>query len=232
LDVACGTGNTALEEAKRGCVVTGVDIADNLLSQAKQRAIESDLKIQFDEGDAAALCYPDQSFDVINSIFGAMFAPNPDKVAQEFVRVCKKGGRIVMGNWSPDDEESMLSKVLTISWKYNPPAADSISPTLWGVEEIATQRFTDAAKAAGSTATVTTEKLIFPFIFDLTVTEVVDLFRDYYGPTVDALVVARANGKEKELMQEMTDLFTKMNQSKDAKHTILPARYLRVLVQI
>src|SRR5258708_29598521 len=137
LDVACGTGNTAIPASRAGASVTGVDIAPNLLSQARKRAAAEGLEIGFDEGDAEELPYSDQSFDVVLTMFGAMFAPRPDRVAAELVRVCKPGGLIAMANWTPD---GFVGKTFRLNAKYVPPPPGMPAPVLWGDEKTVSQR--------------------------------------------------------------------------------------------
>lgn len=132
LDVACGTGNLAIPAARAGAIVTGVDIATNLLEQARARAESEGLKIQFDEGDAENLPYPDSSFDLVVTMFGAMFAPRPDLVAAELKRVCRPGGRIVMANWTP---EGFIGQMFKVTGKHAAPPPNMPSPLQWGSED-------------------------------------------------------------------------------------------------
>src|SRR5216684_8380396 len=138
LDVACGTGNTALPAARTGASVTGVDIAPNLLEQARKRAAAEGVKIRFDEGDAEQLPYPDQAFDVVLTMFGAMFAPRPDTVAAELMRVCKPGGLIAMANWTL---QSFVGRTFQVTAKMVPPPPGIPAPVLWGDEQTVRQRF-------------------------------------------------------------------------------------------
>jgi ubiquinone/menaquinone biosynthesis C-methylase UbiE len=137
LDVACGTGNLAIPAARKRAQVTGVDIATNLLVQARARAKAEDLKILFEEGDAEHLSFPDEHFDVVMSMFGAMFAPDPDRVASELARVCKHGGRVAMANWTP---EGFTGRMFRLSSRHLPPPVELPAPTLWGDEAVARLR--------------------------------------------------------------------------------------------
>ncbi len=174
LDVACGTGNTALPAARKGAHVTGVDIAPNLLEQARQRASAEGLKVNFDEGDAEDLPYPDAQYDLVVSMFGAMFAPRPERVAADLARVCRPGGRIAMANWTP---AGLAGKVFALTARYIPPPEGIPAPVLWGDEEVVRKRLTGIASRI-DTAHRTIE-MEFPF----PPREVVQLFRTYFGPT-------------------------------------------------
>ncbi|MEO8647529.1 MAG: class I SAM-dependent methyltransferase, partial [Acidobacteriota bacterium] len=131
LDVACGSGNLAVAAAAKGADVTGIDIADNLVEAARKRASDAGLDIKFEQGDAEDLPYEDDSFDLVITMFGAMFAPRPDIVADELIRVCKPGGTIGMANWTPAGFPGQMFKLAT---KYLPPP-NMPPPVLWGVPE-------------------------------------------------------------------------------------------------
>jgi len=141
LDVACGSGNQSIPAAQAGAIVTGVDIAPNLLEQARARSASEGLSIQFDEGDAEKLPYDDAAFDVVVSMFGAMFAPRPELVASELVRVCRPGGKIVMANWTP---EGFIGQMFKVTGKHVPPPPNMPSPVKWGDEATVRQRFGDS----------------------------------------------------------------------------------------
>lgn len=177
LDVACGSGQVALRLARAGAQVTGLDIAPNLIAQARASAAEQNIGIRFDEGDAEDLPYEDGSFDMVISIFGAMFAPRPDRVAAEMRRVCRPGGRIIMGNWTP---EGFIGEMFRTVAKHNPPPAGMPSPLLWGKEDVVRERLGDGA------ADLRFEKRLFPFRYALTPAGVVDHFRTYFGPILKA----------------------------------------------
>jgi SAM-dependent methyltransferase len=228
LDLGCGDGTTALPEARRGAEVLGVDIAENLVAAGNRRAKEAGLaNLKFQEGDASNLKdLRDSSFDLVVSIFGAMFAPRPLDVAKEMVRVTKPGGRIVMGNWIPGDP-TLVAQILKISAAYSPPPPEGfVSPMLWGVEKEVTGRFV----AAGiPTENIAFRRDTYMFRFPGVPAETVDAFRHYYGPTMNAFEAAGKNGKEAELEKELVALFNAQNQS-PGNGTTIPATYLRVTV--
>ena len=174
LDVACGTGNVALPLARRGAVVTGVDIAPNLLVQARERAAAEGLKVQFDEGDAEQLPYADSSFDVVVTMFGAMFAPRPELVAAEFARVLKPGGLLAMANWNP---ASFSGQMFAVSARHVPPPPGMPAPVLWGDET------TVRARLAECFAEVRTELVPIDFDMPTNAAGAVAFFRRYFGPT-------------------------------------------------
>lgn len=228
LDLGCGDGTTAVPEAKLGADVLGVDIARNLVAAGNKRAAALGLdNCKFQEGDATNLAaLADQSFDLVVSIFGAMFAPKPFDVAKEMVRVTRPGGRIVMGNWIPNDP-TLVAQVLKISSSYTPPPPEGfISPMTWGVESHVVERF---AAAGVPPANISFVRDTFTFNFRGTPAGLVDEFRQYYGPTMNAFDAAKKNGRAAALQQELEELFNSQNQSKDA--TSIPATFLRVTVQ-
>jgi ubiquinone/menaquinone biosynthesis C-methylase UbiE len=229
LDLGCGDGTTALPEARLGAEVLGVDIARNLVEAGNRRAKQEGLtNIRFQEGDATNLQgIEDGSFDLVVSIFGAMFAPRPFDVAKEMVRVTREGGRIVMGNWIPNDP-TLVAQILKVSAAYSPPPPEGfISPMTWGVENNVIERFGGAAipkeRIAFSRETYT-------FNFRGTPTEFVEAFRLYYGPTMNAFDAAGKNGKADDLRRELDTLFTTQNKSSDPKTTSIGATFLRVTV--
>ena len=227
LDLGCGDGTTALPAAKLGADVLGVDIAQNLVEAGNKRAAEQALtNCRFQEGDASNLQQSqDHTFDLVISIFGAMFAPKPFEVAKEMVRVTRPGGRIVMGNWIPNDP-TFVAQILKISSSYTPPPPKGfVSPMTWGIESNVIERF----GAAG----VPKEKIsfardTFTFNFAGTPSAYVDEFRKYYGPTMNAFEAAEKNGRAAHLQKELEDLFDSQNKSKDT--TSIPATFLRVTV--
>ena len=227
LDLGCGDGNTALPAAQLGADVLGVDIASNLVAAGNARAQELDLtNCTFREGDATDLNeLADESFDLVISIFGAMFAPRPFDVAKEMVRVTRPGGRIVMGNWIPNDP-TLVAQILRISASYLPPPPEGfISPMTWGVEESVIERFT-AAGIPGDR--ISFERDTFTFNFPEAPSELVAAWRSYYGPTMNAFEAAEANGREAELQAELEALFNEHNTSDEG--TSIPATFLRVTV--
>lgn len=229
LDLGCGDGTTAIPAAKLGAHVLGVDIASNLVAAGNQRvAAEGIANCTFQEGDATNLDgLADASFDLVVSIFGAMFAPKPTDVAREMVRVTKPGGHIVMGNWIPGDP-TLVAQILKISSAYTPPPPEGfISPMLWGVEAQVTERFTSAGVPA---ANISFQKDIFTFNAPFSPADLLGRFKNYYGPTMNAFDAAEKNGKALDLQRELEALFTSQNQHKDAGNTSIPATFLRVTV--
>ena len=231
LDLACGDGTTALPEARLGADVLGVDIATNLVAAGNQRAEHEGLaNCRFQEGDASDLDdLAEDSFDLVVSIFGAMFAPRPFDVAKEMVRVTRPGGRIVMGNWIPGDP-TLVAQILKISSAYSPPPPEGfISPMTWGVEDNVTERFGEAGipveRIAFARQTYTFESAGSP-------SELLAVFRGYYGPTMNAYAAAEASGRTDEQHQELDALFTSQNTSGDPNSTSIPATFLKVTVTV
>jgi SAM-dependent methyltransferase len=227
LDLGCGDGTTALPAAKLGAEVLGVDIASNLVAAGNRRAEEQHLtNCTFREGDATNLQpLADQSFDLVISIFGAMFAPRPLDVAKEMVRVTRVGGRIVMGNWIPGDP-TLVAQILKISSAYTPaPPEGFVSPMLWGIESHVLERFAAAGVPADK---ISFTRDTFIFNYNGPPAGFVADFRNYYGPTMNAFAAAESNGRAAELQQELEALFTSQNTS--ARGTSIPATFLRVTV--
>jgi len=231
LDLGCGDGTTAIPAAALGADVLGVDIARNLVEAGNRRVAEAGLKnIRFQQGDASQLTgLADAQFDHVVTIFGAMFAPRPVDVAKEMVRVTKPGGRITMGNWIPGDP-TLVAQILKISGAYSPPPPEGfISPVRWGVEADVRERF---AAAGVADAQVRCERDTYVFDFAGTAKAFLEVFRDYYGPTMNAFAAASANGKADALQAELEALFAAQNTSKTPDRTIIPATFLRVSVQV
>lgn len=228
LDLGCGDGTTAIPAAELGANVTGIDISRTLVKAGNKRIAEKNLSnIKIEQGDAMDLAgLPDQSFDLSISIFGAMFAPRPDDVAKELVRVTKKGGKIVMGNWIPGDP-TMISQLLKISGIYNPPPEGFISPALWGKEEVVVERF---GKAGIPKENISFEKRVFTFEGNFSAEEFLQRFKKYYGPTMNAFDTASKNDKSDQLYNELLDLFEDHNESEDQDKTLVHANYLQVTV--
>jgi SAM-dependent methyltransferase len=230
LDVGCGDGTTALPAAKLGANVLGVDIAANLVAAGNRRAAEQGLKnLKFQEGDACDLKdLDDKSFDLVVSIFGAMFAPKPMDVAKSLVRVTKPGGRIVMGNWIPNDP-TLVAQILKISSSYSPPPPEGfISPMTWGVESQVIERFGAAGIGKDRISCV---RDTYVFNFSGKPSEFVGAFKNYYGPTMNAFDAANRNGKAADLLKELEELFAQKNTAgKD--RTSIPATFLRATVQV
>lgn len=230
LDLGCGDGTTAIPEAKLGANVLGVDIARNLVEAGNIRAKAEGLtNCTFQEGDATDLHdLKEQSFDLVVSIFGAMFAPKPLDVAKEMVRVTRPGGRIVMGNWIPGDP-TLVAQILKISSAYTPPPPEGfISPMLWGVENHVIERFGNAGVAKEDISFV---KDTFTFKTSGPPSELVNTFKNYYGPTMNAFEAAEKNGKAPDLQRELEALFNSQNKSTNANTTSIPATFLRVTVK-
>ena len=231
LDVGCGDGTTALPAAELGANVLGVDIASNLVAAGNARAQGLGLgNCRFQEGDASDLsALEDDSFDLVVSIFGAMFAPRPFEVAKELVRVTRPGGRIVMGNWIPNDP-TLVAQILKISSAYSPPPPEGfVSPMTWGVEEHVQERF---AGAGVPEENVSFERDTYTFNFAGTPAEFVAAFRTFYGPTMNAFDAAEKRGRAAELQRELEALFAAQNHSTRPGVTSIPATFLRVTVTV
>jgi SAM-dependent methyltransferase len=228
LDLGCGDGTTALPAAGAGADVLGVDIAANLVAAGNARAEAAGLaNLRFEEGDASALAnLPDAGFGLVLSMFGAMFAPRPDDVAREMVRVTRPGGRIVMGNWIPGDP-TLVAQILKISAAFTPPPPEGfVSPVTWGVEDMVCARF----GAAGiPPERITCQPATWLFRHDGPPGALLDIFRLYYGPTMNAYAAAAAAGRQAELHAELAALFEAQNRA-GPDRTELPATDLRVTV--
>jgi SAM-dependent methyltransferase len=231
LDLGCGDGTTALPAAQLGANVLGVDIAPNLVAAGNARAQSHGLtNLRFQEGDATDLKeLADDSFDLVVSIFGAMFAPRPFDVAKEVVRVTRPGGRIVMGNWIPNDP-TFVAQLLKVSTAYSPPPPEGfVSPMTWGVEENVVERFVAAGVPAEK---VSCERATYLFEYPGTPSEYLAEFRDYYGPTMNAYAAAAADGREAELHAELEALVDEHNTAAEGEGTTIPATFLRVTVTV
>jgi ubiquinone/menaquinone biosynthesis C-methylase UbiE len=231
LDLGCGDGTTALPAARLGADVLGVDIARNLVEAGNRRAQQEGLRnCRFQQGDATNLRdLADRSFDLVVSIFGAMFAPKPFDAAKEMVRVTKPGGRIVMGNWIPNDP-TLVAQILKISSAYSPPPPEGfVSPMTWGIENHVTERFGAAGVPAERISSV---KDTYTFNAPMTPTAYLADFRTYYGPTMNAFAAAEKNGKDADLQRELEALFERENRSTVAGTTSIPATFLRVTVTV
>lgn len=220
LDVATGTGNLALPVARAGCTVTGVDIAPNLLEQARVRAAAEHLAIQFDEGDAEALPYPDASFDVVVTMFGAMFAPRPDRVATEFARVLRPGGTLAMANWTPG---SFAGRMFAVGSKHAPPPPGVAPPVLWGDPITVHQRLD------GVFRDIRTEGIQLAFDMPMSAAETVSHFRQYFGPTQAAFNRLDSAGQQA-FAGDLIALWSGANIAADPEHhTLVPNEYLQVV---
>ena len=229
LDLGSGDGTTAIPAARLGARVTGVDIASNLVDAGNIRAkMEGLSNCRFQEGDATNLQdLKDQSFDLVISIFGAMFAPKPFDVAKEMVRVTRHGGQLCMGNWIPGDP-TLVAQILKISSAYTPaPPEGFISPMLWGIESNVTERFIAAGIAKEN---IQFEKSSFVFNAHYGPLEFVKTFKDFYGPTINAFDAAEKNGKAADLQRELETLFVSQNKSGSDGITSIPATFLLVKI--
>ena len=218
LDVACGAGQTAIPMSRAGAKVTGIDIATNLIEQARARTQAENLDVRFDEGDAEMLPYPDSSFDIVISLIGAMFAPRPDLVAAELKRVCRPGGKIIMGNWTPT---GFVGQMFRIHGKHVPPPAIMAPPVKWGDEETIRERFKDGLSH------LKISRRIYPFNYPFPPSEVVKFFRTYYGPSYKAFAALDAE-KQSALQEDLEQLWTEHNTATDGT-TSIGSEYLEVV---
>jgi SAM-dependent methyltransferase len=218
LDVACGSGNVAIVAARIGVVVTGVDIAPNLLEDGRERAKAEGVAVQFDEGDAEQLPYPDAAFDVVVSMFGAMFAPRPELVAAELVRTCRSGGRIAMANWTP---AGFAGQILQTVAKHAPPPPGVSPPLLWGDEATVRERLRDGV------ADLQMTKRICPIKYPFPPSEVVEYFKTYFGPVNRAFAALDGDGQVS-LRRDLEQLWSAHNRAKD-NSTRIEAEYLEVI---
>jgi ubiquinone/menaquinone biosynthesis C-methylase UbiE len=231
LDLGCGDGTTAVPAAMLGADVLGVDIAANLVAAGNERARSLGLSnLRFEEGDASNLSeLADNSFDLVVSIFGAMFAPRPNEVAKEMVRVTRPGGRVVMGNWIPNDP-TFVAQLLKVSSAYSPPPPEGfVSPMTWGSEETVAERFEGASVPREK---ISFERATYTFTFAGTPSEFLQVFRSYYGPTMNAYEAAAAEGREDELHAELDALINEQNTGGGEGVTTIPATFLRVTVAV
>ena len=217
LDVACGTGNLSLPAARAGAAVTGLDIAPNLLETARRRALAEGLRISFDEGDAEQLPYVDASFDVVVTMFGAMFAPRPETAAAELLRACRPGGRVAMANWTP---EGFIGRMFKTTAAHVPPP-DVPSPLLWGDEE------TVRGRLRAGVADVQLTRAMVPFRLPMSPEQTVDYFRAWYGPTLRAFA-SLDEGGQAALRRDLTRLWSEHNRAAGGT-THVEAEYLEVV---
>lgn len=231
LDLGCGDGTTAIPAARLGADVLGVDVAANLVAAGNDRAHAEGLaNCRFQEGDASDLKdLADTSFDLVISIFGAMFAPRPQDVAREMVRVTRPGGRIVMGNWIPNDP-TLVAQILKISAAYSPPPPEGfVSPMTWGIEDTVAERFVGAGVSRDR---VSFARDTYVFNHAGPSSGLVDAFRNFYGPTMNAFDAAQKDGRADSLHQELDALFNAQNTSGRPDSTSIPATFLRVTVNV
>lgn len=221
LDVACGTGNTAIPAARAGAMVTGVDIAPNLIKQARILAQSENLNCRFEEGDAEDLAYGDGSFDTVITMFGAMFAPRPDKAAAELLRVCRSGGRVVMANWTP---QGFIGQMFKITAKHVPPPPNMPSPILWGDEETVAGRLKDGA------GDLHLNRRLITFEFPFPPEDTVEHFRKFYGPTQKAFdALSSDENKKADLRRDLENHWREKNLADDGT-TKVESEYLEVFV--
>jgi SAM-dependent methyltransferase len=218
LDVACGAGQIAIPAARAGAIVTGVDIASNLIEQAQARARAQGVDVRFEEGDAEMLCFEDAAFDLVVSLIGAMFAPRPDRVASELIRVCRPGGRIAMANWTPEGHVGQMFKIIG---KYVPPPPLMVSPVKWGEENTARERLKDGIAKLDLT------KRLYPMRYPFPPADVVELFRALYGPANRAFAALDTVGQH-ELRHDLEQLWERNNLAGEGS-THVEAEYLEVV---
>ncbi len=231
LDLGCGDGTTALPAARLGADVLGIDIASNLVAAGNKRARDAGLaNCRFEEGDASELKgVADQSFDLVVSIFGAMFAPKPHDVAREMVRVARRGGRVIMGNWIPNDP-TLVAQILKISSAYTPPPPEGfVSPMTWGIEDKVVERFSGAGVAPER---ISFARKTFTFKVPEAPSGYLAAFRNYYGPTMNAFEAAEKSGRADDLQRELEELFNSQNKSGRPDATMIPATFLQVTVAV
>jgi ubiquinone/menaquinone biosynthesis C-methylase UbiE len=231
LDLGCGDGTTAIPTAKAGGNVLGVDIASNLVKAGNKRVENEGVEnCIFQEGDASDLKdLNDKDFDMVVSMFGAMFAPNPFNVAKEMVRVTKPGGKIIMGNWIPGDP-TLVAQLLKISSSYAPPPPEGfINPMLWGIENHVIERFGSAGIPKEN---ISFSRETFTFNASFSPAQFVERFKNYYGPTMNAFEAAGKNGRDADLQRELEELFNSQNQSSLPGNTSIPATFLKVTVAV
>jgi SAM-dependent methyltransferase len=217
LDVACGSGQVALWAARDGVNATGVDIAPNLVARAQARARAENLNARFIEGDAEDLPFEDSSFDVVTSLVGAMFAPRPELVAQELLRVCSPGGMIAMGNWTAEGFVGQMFKTFA---RFIAPSGMP-APVLWGDENVVRTRL------GGGSSNLTMTRRHYLFSYPFPPSEVVELFRQSYGPT-DRAFASLSETDAATLRRELVALWSSHNRGGD-QLTVVPAEYLEVI---
>jgi len=218
LDVACGAGQISIPAARAGAKVTGIDIAPNLIEQARARAQAENLDARFDEGDAEMLPYPDSSFDIVISLIGAMFAPRPELVAAELKRVCRPGGKIIMGNWTPS---GFVGQMFKVHGKHVPPPAIMPAPVKWGEEETVRERFKDGISH------LKLSRRLYPFRYPFPPSQVIEFFRTYYGPSHKAFAALDPE-KQAALRRDLETLWAEHNSATEGT-TSLESEYLEVI---
>ncbi|HEY0462261.1 MAG TPA: class I SAM-dependent methyltransferase [Pyrinomonadaceae bacterium] len=217
LDVACGTGNQSIPAARSGALVTGIDIAPNLLEEAQKWAENEGLEIRFDEGDAENLPYRDAGFDAVVSMFGAMFAPRPERVTSELLRVCRAGGLVALANWTP---AGFVGQMFKTTGKHVAPPAAMPSPLLWGDEKTVRERLGDRVSQ------ITFKEQFISFKFPFGVAETIEFWREFYGPTHKAFAALDAGGQAA-LRRDLEDLWAENNLAADGT-THVTSEYLEI----
>jgi SAM-dependent methyltransferase len=220
LDVACGAGQTAIPMSRAGAKVTGVDIATNLIEQARARAQAEHLDARFEEGDAEMLPFADGSFDIVISLIGAMFAPRPELVATELMRVCRPGGKIIMGNWTP---AGFVGQMFKTHGKHVPPPAIMAPPVKWGDDEVVRERFNDGISH------LKLNRRLYPFRYPFPPSEVVAFFRTYYGPSLKAFAALEAISEKQSALQEDLERLWKEHNTATDGTTAIDSEYLEVV---
>lgn len=218
LDVACGAGQLTIPAAKRGIDVQAVDLAQNLVDQANERARNEGLNMSIEQGDAEDLHFEDASFDVVLSLIGSMFAPRPELVASEMIRVCRPGGKVIMGNWTPEGHVGQMFKAIG---KHVPPPAIFPSPLLWGVEEKVRERFGEGV------ADLRITRYMYPFEYPFPPAEVVDFFNTYYGPTYRAFN-SLDEAQKAEFHKDLTEVWSRNNLASDGTTRVM-SEYIEVV---
>lgn len=218
LDVGCGAGQIAIPAARAGALVSGVDIASNLIEKARERAAAEGVDVRLEEGDAEMLPYPDAAFDLVVSLIGAMFAPRPDLVASEMLRVCRPGGRIAMANWTPEGHVGQMFKVIG---SHVPPPPLMVSPLKWGDQATVRDRL------GPGTVDIKIEKRLYPMRYPMPPDQVAQFFFEYYGPTLRALAALEDTGKAA-LRKDLVDLWSRNNHASDGT-THVDAEYVEVI---
>lgn len=218
LDLGCGAGQIAIPAARAGVKVTGIDIATNLIERARERARQEGVDATFEEADAEMLPFPDASFDIVVSLIGAMFAPRPDRVAGEMLRVCRPGGRIAMANWTPEGHVGQMFKIIG---KHVPPPPLMVPPVKWGDEATVRERLGDGMR------TLTCTRRMYPMRYPFPPKDVVEFFFTYYGPTLRALAALEPD-KQQALRDDLVQLWTQNNRATDGTTTQVEAEYLEV----
>ncbi|MEO7648938.1 MAG: class I SAM-dependent methyltransferase [Bryobacteraceae bacterium] len=220
LDIATGAGNTALAAARRRCTVTGVDFVPALLERGRQRAVAEGLEIDFREGDAMELPFPDRSFDVILSTFGVMFAPDPRVAVAEMVRVCRPGGRIAMANWTP---QGLIGKLFLLTARFAPPPPGVAAPVLWGDEAAVRERLEPHSEEIRVQRQMARFRALSPGQW-------VTHMRTHFGPAIRAFASLPESGQQS-LAAEMEDLVRENNHARN-QTVLAEGEYLEIVATL